>query len=64
VIAATFEYDELACRPSDRFGAEMRAIIELMRWTDPDGKEMKRVRKRLAIRLRRSHEISHRNTVV
>jgi hypothetical protein len=49
-IAATFEYDKLACRPSDQFGAEMRAIIELMRWTGPDGKEMKRVRKRLAIR--------------
>jgi hypothetical protein len=27
------------------------------------GKEMKRVGKRLGIRLRRSHEIAHRNTV-
>ena len=33
VIAATFEYDKRARRPSDQFGAEMRAIIELMRWT-------------------------------
>jgi hypothetical protein len=33
VIAATYEYDKCACRPSDQFGAEMRAIIELMRWT-------------------------------
>jgi len=33
VIAATYEYDKRARRPSDRFGAEMRAIIELMRWT-------------------------------
>lgn len=33
VIAATYEYDKRARRPSDQFGAEMRAIIELMRWT-------------------------------
>jgi integrase len=33
VIAATFEYDKRARRPSDQFRAEMRAIIELMRWT-------------------------------
>jgi site-specific recombinase XerD len=33
VIAATFEYDKRARRPSDQFGADMRAIIELMRWT-------------------------------
>ena len=33
VIAATYEYDKRARRPSDQFGADMRAIIELMRWT-------------------------------
>jgi hypothetical protein len=33
VIAATYDYDKNARRPSDQFGAEMRAIIELMRWT-------------------------------
>jgi site-specific recombinase XerD len=33
VIAATYDYDENAGRPSDMFGAELRAIIELMRWT-------------------------------
>jgi integrase/recombinase XerD len=33
VIAATYDYDKHARRPSDQFGAEMRAIIELMRWT-------------------------------
>jgi len=33
VIAATYEYDKRARRPSDQFGAEMRTIIELMRWT-------------------------------
>jgi hypothetical protein len=32
-IAATYEYDKHARRTSDKFGAEMRAIIELMRWT-------------------------------
>ena len=33
VIAATYAYDENARRPSDMFGADLRAIIELMRWT-------------------------------
>ena len=33
VIAATYVYDENARRPSDKFGVELRAIIELMRWT-------------------------------
>ena len=33
VIAATYEYDKHARRASDKFGADMRAIIELMRWT-------------------------------
>jgi site-specific recombinase XerD len=33
VIAATYEYDEQARRASDKFGADMRAVIELMRWT-------------------------------
>jgi site-specific recombinase XerD len=32
VIAATFLYDE-DMRPDDRFGAELRALIELQRWT-------------------------------
>jgi integrase len=31
VIAATYAYDECA-RPDDRFGPELRAIIELQRW--------------------------------
>ena len=33
VIAATYEYDRNARRPSDMFGEDLRAIIELMRWT-------------------------------
>jgi integrase/recombinase XerD len=33
VIASTYLYDKNARRPSDRFGEELRAIIELMRWT-------------------------------
>ncbi|WP_130420051.1 hypothetical protein [Edaphobacter modestus] len=33
VIAATYAYDENARRPSDTFGEDLRAIIELMRWT-------------------------------
>ena len=33
VVSATYEYDRHARRPSDQFGAEMRAIVELMRWT-------------------------------
>jgi hypothetical protein len=33
VIAATYAYDENARRPSDMFGEDLRAIIELMRWT-------------------------------
>ena len=33
VIAATYEYDKHARHASDKFGADMRAIIELMRWT-------------------------------
>ena len=33
VIAATYEDDKRARRISDKFGAEMRSIIELMRWT-------------------------------
>ena len=33
VIATTYAYDKHARRPSDQFGAELRAIIELMRWT-------------------------------
>ena len=33
VIAATHAYDENARRPSDMFGEDLRAIIELMRWT-------------------------------
>jgi len=33
VIAATFDYDRKARRPSDMFGEDLRAIIELMRWT-------------------------------
>lgn len=32
VIAATYEYDA-QMRPDDRFGPELRAIIELMRWS-------------------------------
>ena len=32
VIAATYRYDE-EMRPDDRFGAELRAIIGLMRWS-------------------------------
>jgi len=33
VIAATYSYDKSMKRPSDRFGAELRALIELQRWT-------------------------------
>ena len=33
VIASTYVYDENARRPSDKFGEDLRAIIELMRWT-------------------------------
>jgi integrase/recombinase XerD len=33
VIAATYAYDENARRSSDMFGEDLRAIIELMRWT-------------------------------
>jgi integrase len=33
VVAATFEYDKHARRPSDKFGEDLRAIMELMRWT-------------------------------
>jgi integrase len=32
VLAATYRYDE-EMRPDDRFGPELRAIIELMRWS-------------------------------
>jgi integrase len=32
VIAATYKYDE-GMRPDDRYGAELRALIELQRWT-------------------------------
>jgi integrase/recombinase XerD len=33
VFASTYLYDKNARRPSDRFGEDLRAIIELMRWT-------------------------------
>jgi integrase/recombinase XerD len=33
VIETTYAYDDNARRDSDKFGAELRAIIELMRWT-------------------------------
>ena len=38
LIAAPFGYDKRARRPSDQFGAELRAIIELMRTGPADSR--------------------------